>query len=368
MRRTLKDGAFSRSLFILFVVISLAATLVMVNGVIAKAMAQTRVVVLPFYTEEGKDARGPKFAARHYRRVIRFMNNQLVKHGFEVINPFARELTEEEYNRVMQRAREDSLLAAKDMCKKYSTEIAYIVWLKIKSYKTADGYCKAKASLDGEGYDSAGRDLGAGVYKTFIVTRRDCEDAIAEAGKEIGDLVGRKLTAHSGSRKESVVVGSGAESTSPGQSGGILARQAKKQENLIEIRLDGATEYPLSEVFGKVVNTARGVVEAKIMASSIIPNNPNASYATWRVRIEDTDPFRLQANMMNMIHSILDAGGEIQLKGVPYRYTAAEVDLLKGIRPGQTTSRSIQFVIDRDYSKDKGFEGRHDPYKARKKN
>ena len=120
-------------------------------------------------------------------------------------------------------------------------------------------------------------------------------------------------------------------------------------------------------MFGKVVNTVRGVVEAKRMALSILPDNPNASYAIWQVKTDDAGPFRLQANMMNMIHSILDAGGEIQLKGVPYRYTPAEMDLMKGIRPGQATSRSIQFVVDREYSRDKGFEDRDDPYKSKAK-
>ena len=46
------------------------------------------------------------------------------------------------------------------------------------------------------------------------------------------------------------------------------------KDNIIEVRLDGATEYTLSEVFAKVINTAAGVVEAKRMASSIVPNNP----------------------------------------------------------------------------------------------
>jgi hypothetical protein len=270
----------------------LAAILILGNGLLAKALAQspTRIVVLPFYTEEGKDIKDARYAAKHYRRMMKFINNQLVRHGFEVINPFAKEGSEEEYNRVMQRAREDSPLAARDMCKKYGTEIAYIVWLTVKTDNTADGYCKASASLDGEGYDSAGRDLGAGVYKTFIVTRRDCDQAIAEAEKEIGDLVGRKLTAWSGMSKSTTVVSgtSGAGTAASGdttQEGGVLARRAKELENLIEVRLDGATEYTLSEIFGKVINTAKGVVEAKRTSSNIVPDNPQACWVTWQVRI-----------------------------------------------------------------------------------
>jgi hypothetical protein len=338
----------------------------------SQAFAQTRIVVLPFYTEEGRDANQGGNATDHMRRVMRFINNQLVRHDFEVLNAFAKESAEREYNRVMERAREDSVLAAMEMTKKYGVDAAYIIWLDVKVRQTDDGYCKAKARLDGEGYDSGGRDLGVGVSKTFNITKRDCDDAIAEVEKEVGDLVGRKLTAWSGGPSGGGAVvssgGGGSYAGSPdggSESGGALARNTAKFENLINVRLDGATEYELAEVFGKVVNTTNGVIEAKRYGSRIVPDNPQACFVNWRVNIEDTDPFRLQANIVKMINDILDAGGEITLRGVPYRYTAAEVDLLKGIRTGDTTSREIQFVVDRELSRDREFSGRHDPYKAR---
>ncbi len=338
----------------------------------SQAFAQTRIVVLPFYTEEGRDANQGGSATDHMRRVMRFINNQLVRHDFEVLNAFAKESAEREYNRVMERAREDSVLAAMEMTKKYGVDAAYIIWLDVKIRQTDDGYCKAKARLDGEGYDSGGRDLGVGVSKTFNITKRDCDDAIAEVEKEVGDLVGRKLTAWSGGPAGGgAVVSSGGGGSSVGsysggsESGGALARNTAKFENLINVRLDGATEYELAEVFGKVVNTTNGVIEAKRYGSRIVPDNPQACFVNWRVTIEDTDPFRLQANIVKMINDILDAGGEITLRGVPYRYSAAEVDLLKGIRTGDTTSREIQFVVDRELSRDREFSGRHDPYKAR---
>ncbi len=341
----------------------------MVGGLLAlapgKALAQTRIVVVPFYTEEGST----QWDSRHYRRILNFINNQLVRHGFEVVNRRAAELKEEEYNNYMERARQDSVLASVEMCKKYATDLAYIVWLSVKREVTPDGYCRAKARLEGEGYDSAGRDLGAAVSKTFIVTKRDCDDAIAEVEKEVADLVGRKLTAWSGGYGGRHVAGGttgGSYIGSTGE-GGVIQRHSDALENLINVRLDGATEYEMAEVFGKVLNTARGVVEAKRYRSRIVPDNPQASVVIWRVRIEGTDPFRLQANIIKMINDILDNGGEIVMKGVPYRYTAAEVDLLKGIRSGDSSSREIQFVIDRERARDREFQGRHDPYKARQR-
>ncbi len=319
-----------------------------------------RVVVLPFYTEKGFDAGEGGDATQHYRRIMRFINNQLTRHGFEVVNPFAREASELEYNRMMQRAREDSSLASIGMCRKYGTDVAYVVWLTVR--KEVGDKCRARARLDGEGYDSAGRDLGAGVSKTFNITSNDCDDAVAEVEKEVGDVVGKILTAWRG-RSSSHASAGGNYDGSP-RDGGVLKRRVGQLENIINVRLDGASEYELSEVFGKVINTATGVVAAKAYGSRIVPDNPQASYAIWRVTVEGTDPFRLQTNVMKMINDILDGGGLVVLKGVPYRYSAGEVDLLMGIRPGSSTSMEIQFVIDRERARDRSMQGIHDPYNA----
>jgi len=364
---------------LLFSVFTLALLLGSVSTSLA-ASGPTRIVVLPFYNEDGVDTRDGGQATIHYRRMMGFINNQLVRHDFEVINPFASDASAREYNRVQERAREDSSLAGLEMCKKYGTDAAYIVWLKVKPKKTADGYCKASARLDGVGYDSAGHDLGVTVSKTFKVTRRDCDDAIAEVEKEVGDLVGRKLTAWSGGGRTSLPSDSAPVATVPAMAqasavtvtqhpettGGALARNIKKHESLITVRLDGATDYEVVEAFGKVVNTVTGVIAAKRYSSRIVPDNPQASYVNWRLTIDGTDPFRLQTNIQKMLLDISDSGGTVQIKGVPYRYTAAEIDLLKGIRPGDATSREIQFVLDSELVRDSEMAGRHDAYKTRK--
>ncbi len=376
MERLMIKNIFKNNLIQFICLLTIIMVGITANG---EAYAQSRVVVLPFYSEQGRDVRDGGRSTQHYRRIVRFINNQLVRHDFEVINPFAADASEMEYNRVMERAREDSALACLEMCKRYSADAAYVVWLNVKIRTTEEGLSKASARLDGEGYDSAGRDLGIGLSKTFTVTKADSDDAVAEVEKEVGDLVGRKLTAWSGPSGSNTSVVTARPSAPPApapaasapaapgpepQEGGILKRNADALENIIDIRIDGATEYEALEVFQKVLNTATGVVKAKRYSTFMKPENPKACYATWSVTIEDTDPFRLQANIMTMINQILDAGGEITLKGVPYRYTAAEVNLLMGLRPGDTTSRQIQFVYDRERMRDNEMEGRHDPYES----
>lgn len=51
---------------------------------------------------------------------------------------------------------------------------------------------------------------------------------------------------------------------------------------------------------------------------------------------------------MKMINDVVDAGGQITLKGVPYRYSPNEVAPLRGIRPGKLNALQLQFVVDRN--------------------
>ncbi len=335
----------------LSVAMILAVSLLLGNIFTARAEMNPRIVVLPFYAEKGRDVKS-YYAEQHYRRIMRLINNHLVRYDFEVVNAFAADSNEREYNRMMETTREDSPSAFREICKRYGTDAAYVVWLNVDIEHTPDGFCKASAILDGEGYDSAGIDLGVGLSKTFKVTRRDCDNAIVEVEKEVGDLVGKRLTAWGKAEKEKVV-SSDKSSSSEAAEQRTLAKNIAAGQSMINLRLDGATNYELSEVFGKVVNTVTGVVEAQRLSSRIVSDNPQASYVKWRVEIEDTDPFRLEANIIKMINDVLEARGELVLKGVPYRYTHDEVELLKGFRPGDTTTREVQFVIDRQLARDR---------------
>ncbi len=345
----------------------------------AQAVMPNRIVVVPYYTEELTDVRDGGTKTKHYRRVSRYITNQFVRHGMEVINPTAAEYNEEENNRVNQRTRDNSPLAARALCKKYATDAAYVIWLKLKvrkSYNASGPVYEGLAIVEGEGYDSAGRDLGAGLAKTWKLSRTDIDVLKVDIEKQVGDAVGRILTAWSGksggSSVSKVVVGDTSRTVSTPRSsgntaveGGIIQRNIKKNESFINIRLDGATDYEIAEVFGKIVNTTTGVVSAKRYAASIISGNPQGSYVKWQVEIESTDPFRLQANIMKMIADVLDHGGELVLNGVPYRYTPAEVDLLNGIRVGQATSMQLDFVVDRERAMEREFSGRRDPYQKK---
>jgi len=364
------------SFFAFQILSALCLSLMFANASLAQ-MDPIRIVVLPYFVESGNDIRAMNDDPRkHYRRIQRFINNQLVRHNFEVINPFAMEYTEEEYNASMQRAREDSALAARTLARKYGVDVVYLVSLRVTKSLTAEGLCKIKARIEGEGYDSAAHDLGVGWEETMTVTKHDCEDAWIEAERYAADEVGRVLTAWSqspaatnytsgGSRSEEVVViadsnrsaGSGTADCAPSGEGGAIKRAGDRLGKFISVRLDGATTHEQVEIFGKVINTARGVYNAKVYRVDLKPNNPQASQTLWRVTINCTDTFRLASNTNAMLRDIVESGGQTVRNGVVYEYTAAEVDLLKGIRMNNVSSREIQFVLDRRAAQRKEMQG-----------
>ncbi|MCP3872056.1 MAG: hypothetical protein GY699_02735 [Desulfobacteraceae bacterium] len=353
----------------LFLIVVLSSIIFFACVLSSHAAMRTRIVVLPFYAEQGEDVdTGLSDRGFHYRRISGFIENRLVRHHFEVIDPFAKDASEIEWSRVMETSREDSALACRDMANRFAVDAVYLVWIEVNTRKTADGYWKASVILDGKGYDSAGRSLGANVLKTFKATKRDFNEAVAVVEEEVGDIVGRTLTGWKEERMSGNTVQAYSETNGETQKG-LLAARIENQAKYVSLRLDLANEYEIVEAFGKVVNTVRGVVYAKQYNMRIVSDNPQACVTEWGVEInpEETDSFRLQANIMKMINDILDAGGQINMKGVMYRYTSSEKKLLMGIRPGTATAGSVQFIIDRERMRNQEFFSRHYLKKSVKK-
>ena len=114
---------------------------------------------------------------------------------------------------------------------------------------------------------------------------------------------------------------------------------------LIDLRLEGATSYEIAEVFGRVMGTARGVTDATLYKMEIQGANPRESNVTWRVRIGSWERDRFQANVMRLLHAISEEEDGIMGGDA---YTRSERDLLRAIRPGDSSSGTVVFVLDRD--------------------
>ncbi len=155
------------------------------------ADAPFRILVLPFYSEDGKSVIHGGNRYYHYQRVMRFMNNQFVRANFEVVNARAYEMILEEWAGTGEKT--DGGTFSKNICAKYGVDGVYIIWLQIQTQKRGP-FVRVKAILEGEGYDSAGRDLGAGLSKSLEHKGKDIDASYEYVEKEIGYLVGGVLT------------------------------------------------------------------------------------------------------------------------------------------------------------------------------
>jgi len=166
------------------------------------------------------------------------------------------------------------------------------------------------------------------------------------------------LLMSSGCTQKTAVAYPGAVQEAPEQGGSILDRGVDRYTNLVDVRLEGATEGAITEVFGKVVSSVPGVVSAKRYSSRIVPDNPQACWILWRVTTRgEANTFTLQTEMMEMFSEVIAAGGYVDIYSVPYRYSPPEIGLLKGMRPMDATSRSITFIVDRELARDREMAG-----------
>ena len=338
-------------------VVLFAILMVFVNSNVALAV-KTSIVVVPHYVEEGLESKD-SVDKDHFRRLIRVINNRLVKSGFEVINAAATEAIVHDQEKDFEISKTDSRMNGESICHKYGTDLAYLLWVKIKTEKTTDGYYKVRAFLEGECYDSAGRDVGASISKVLKLTKKDRAEAIWKVEEDVAYKLARILTAwnkrnhssnYQSNRNNNSVINSNTTDTS-----NALQKRVNVLKNSYRVHLRGATQNTVTEVFGKVLNTATGVISVVQQSSKLIPDSPQLCLSIWSVDVENTDTFRLQSNINKMINDIIASDGELILKGVPYRYSGYEVELLNGIRPASTTSRSIEFVIDTESARDKDY-------------
>jgi hypothetical protein len=130
---------------------------------------------------------------------------------------------------------------------------------------------------------------------------------------------------------------------------GILQREIHKHHDLIRVRLLGATEYELVEIFNDLLRCAPGVKEARRYRFSLDPQRPEVCMVEWQVRIEDTDPFQLESYLYEMVREAVQEGrGEA---GPVFMFQSAGVDLkrLRDMRPWCASNSEIEFALYRHW-------------------
>lgn len=316
-------------------------------GFVKSCLAQTKIVILPMYTEAGVRMDNSNYALSHYRQINHFITERLIHNGFEVVSPYAIDAISEQYNHTMMRAQKDATLTVLEMTRTYSSDIAYLLWLDVSKFTTADGMCKVVAALKSDGYNRAAKNLRIGLSRTLSYTRSSCHEASMKAEEEVAELILRKMTTVRGSSGYK-----GRRHTQPEQQaliprGGILQEKAAALEHTINIKLMQVTEPDVIFIFDKLLQNLPGVTDTKNYQLSIRPENPQASYSSWRVRSTSADTFQIKENLLLHLNKMLDSGAVITDHGISYKYPSAYSESLKAIREHSATSREIVFVIDR---------------------
>ena len=219
-----------------------------------------RISVLFYYTDtfreisdEYLDEDWAKYRYRppppHVRLALQIVR-RLVRHGFEVVGLNAHEHTRQIYNRLGEMASGDAPLVAGELARMLMVDVVYLVWLDVETRVTDDGYCHARARIEGEGYDSAAHRIDAWVNRFHQAAQRECDraiiaavdDASASVGRVLGDWKNMQQSAESDASAEDI----GARSSGSGGNG-----RAAEISPFIDVRLEGATSYEIAEVFGR---------------------------------------------------------------------------------------------------------------------
>ena len=162
-----------------------------------------RISVLFYYTDtfreisdEYLDEDWAKYRYRppppHVRLALQIVR-RLVRHGFEVVGLNAHEHTRQIYNRLGEMAPEEAPLVAGELARMLMVDVVYLVWLDVETRVTDDGYCQARAWIEGEGYDSAAHRIDAWVNRFHHAAQRECDQAIIAAVDDASASVGRVL-------------------------------------------------------------------------------------------------------------------------------------------------------------------------------
>ncbi len=270
--------------------------------------------------------------AQAQRAVVGEINNQLVRYGFAAVNTDATGLPEL------------SGTAEGNLCQQYGVNAIILLDIAKGTLPAVPGVsCAVALRLATQGYDAAGRDLGISMSRTLTVNRSSCDQAAVTAGHEIGYEAG-VLIASTLSGQGYGRVGCQIADTGTAWRSGIDERSMAWNESSVTVRLDNVRDPLTADAFSKIIRSAIGVVAVKRYG-----NFPGSIF--WQVTLNGTDSFRLQAELLSMLRTVMDSRGLVIVNNVSYRYSPAEIRSLASIRPAALGSVEIHFTVDSVYAR-----------------
>jgi len=294
-----------------------------------KSRSKKSIVILPFkkdldysLTNENKSL---------YERIIGLISNHLVE-DFIVIDPFAAELKEYEYQAYWKLAHKKPKTTCIEICRRFACDIAYIAWIDQKETPTADGYHRVTTSFEGNGYDAAARTLGINFSETVNRTLMNFFDAQRESHKILAEIVGEELLLK-------------------------LRKHSTLYKNILTVRVEGNISAVGFEIFNEVINSVEGVDHSSLKTQTVSPNHSNInSIAIWNVYIDTEKITHAELAMLirKGVQERISCSNKSESCKNNLDYSDIEINSLKHIVPVYITSSEIAFTTSNTINKRNG--------------
>jgi len=284
------------------------------------------IVMLPIEIETN-DSITPKKKIL-YKRINGLISKQF-EGKFIVIDPFASEIKENEYQTYWKLADKKIELLRMEICRKYASDIALIIQIDQEERPIEDGYHEVENRLTVNGYDAASRELGINITETSKKVSENYYDALNGSHEILAKKVGEKLLL-------------------------LLNKNSKIYENIITVRVQGNITAVGFEIFNKIINSVEGVDQSYLKNQTVSPNhNHMNSFSIWDVYINNklinhADLARLIREGIEKLISYTEQD-ETNKKNIGY--SDIEINSLKHILPAYINSSEITFTTTNTFNK-----------------
>ena len=117
--------------------------------------------------------------------------------------------------------------------------------------------------------------------------------------------------------------------------------------NIVHLTLTGVADYAVTEMFNDILTQTPGVVDAARIRLHLDPDRPKSCFVTWRIQVADIGVFELESRIYRIMRDISDESPDAPVIAYTFMPSDRDFESLGHIRPFQSTSREIQFVMDR---------------------
>ena len=121
----------------------------------------------------------------------------------------------------------------------------------------------------------------------------------------------------------------------------------QNDSNIVHLTLSGVADYGVTEIFNDILAQTPGVADAKRIRLHLDPDRPKSCFVTWRIQVADIGVFELESRIYRILRDISKESPDAPVIAYNFAPSDRDFESLAHIRPFQSSSGEIQFVMDR---------------------